>query len=76
MQKISLPHQKSSLLGDIDSRSLGGILTFFPDLFQVINSLSCAQRGWINVDVDKIECESCGAYLSFALIPSWTPSEG
>ncbi|KAG2684716.1 hypothetical protein I3760_10G087800 [Carya illinoinensis] len=42
---------------------------------KVISSLSCAQRGWINVDVDKIECESCGAYLSFALIPSWTPSE-
>ncbi|KAF5475101.1 hypothetical protein F2P56_006944, partial [Juglans regia] len=42
---------------------------------KVVSSLTCAQRGWINVDVDKIECESCGVCLSFTLSPSWTPTE-
>ncbi|KAJ4849082.1 hypothetical protein Tsubulata_042185, partial [Turnera subulata] len=39
------------------------------------SSLACAQRGWMNTDVDKIVCETCGACLSFALLPSWTPEE-
>ncbi|CAH9147668.1 unnamed protein product [Cuscuta epithymum] len=38
-------------------------------------SLACARRGWINVDVDKIECESCGASLRFTSSAHWTPSE-
>ncbi|KAJ4976799.1 hypothetical protein NE237_001905 [Protea cynaroides] len=42
---------------------------------KVANSLACARRGWVNVDADKIDCESCGATLSFVLLPSWTPSE-
>ncbi|XP_043701676.1 uncharacterized protein LOC122652070 isoform X2 [Telopea speciosissima] len=42
---------------------------------QVASSLACASRGWINVDANKIECESCGASLNFALSASWTPSE-
>lgn len=28
------------------------------------------------MDVDKIECESCGSHLSFSLLPSWSPTEG
>ncbi|XP_065877620.1 uncharacterized protein [Euphorbia lathyris] len=39
------------------------------------SSLACAQRGWMNIDIDKIVCESCGACLSFVLSPSWTPAE-
>ncbi|KAE7996156.1 hypothetical protein FH972_000903 [Carpinus fangiana] len=42
---------------------------------KVVNSLTCAQRGWVNVDVDKIACELCGAYSTFTLLPSWTPVE-
>ncbi|KAJ4980620.1 hypothetical protein NE237_031457 [Protea cynaroides] len=42
---------------------------------KVASSLACARRGWVNVDADKIECESCGASLSFASSASWTPSE-
>ncbi|XP_057967473.1 uncharacterized protein LOC131157383 [Malania oleifera] len=42
---------------------------------KVTSSLACALRGWMNVDVDKIACESCGAYLSFVLLPTWTPAE-
>ncbi|XAR56355.1 hypothetical protein NMG60_11036809 [Bertholletia excelsa] len=39
------------------------------------SSLACARRGWINVDVDKIECESCNANLQFVSSASWTPTE-
>jgi hypothetical protein len=49
---------------------------FLSDFFQAVSSLTCAQRGWMNVDVDKIACESCGEYLSFASLPSCTPAEG
>ncbi|GFZ07586.1 IAP-like protein 1 [Actinidia rufa] len=42
---------------------------------KVASSLSCARRGWINVDVDKIECESCSANLQFISSASWTNME-
>ncbi|XP_059661321.1 uncharacterized protein LOC132307538 isoform X2 [Cornus florida] len=38
---------------------------------KVASSLACARRGWINVGVDKIECESCGANLNFISSASW-----
>lgn len=37
--------------------------------------LVCVQRGWINVDIDEIMCESCGAYLSFVSLSSRIPAE-
>ncbi|KAK7399959.1 hypothetical protein VNO78_11157 [Psophocarpus tetragonolobus] len=42
---------------------------------QIIGSLACAQKGWMNNGVDKIACESCGACLSFTALPSWTSAE-
>ncbi|KAK4753399.1 hypothetical protein SAY87_022197 [Trapa incisa] len=39
------------------------------------SSLACARRGWINVDLNKIECESCGANLKYSPF-SKTPSGG
>ncbi|XP_017641519.1 uncharacterized protein LOC108482925 [Gossypium arboreum] len=42
---------------------------------KVTSSLSCARRGWINIDDDKIACETCGACLNFASSPSWATSE-
>ncbi|XP_028759208.1 uncharacterized protein LOC114718116 isoform X1 [Neltuma alba] len=42
---------------------------------KIISSLACAQKGWMNVGVDKIACESCGACLSFASSSSWTSEE-
>ncbi|GLU22631.1 hypothetical protein SLE2022_386930 [Rubroshorea leprosula] len=42
---------------------------------KVTSSLACAQRGWMNTDVDQIACESCGACLHFVSSPSWAPSE-
>ncbi|KAK4787662.1 hypothetical protein SAY86_011495 [Trapa natans] len=30
------------------------------------SSLACARRGWINVDLNKIECESCGASFKYS----------
>ncbi|KAK3124443.1 hypothetical protein QOZ80_7BG0586620 [Eleusine coracana subsp. coracana] len=38
-------------------------------------SLACVRRGWVNIDVDKIECESCGANLIFTALASWSPAE-
>ena len=43
---------------------------------QAASSLACARRGWVNVDVDKIVCESCGATLKYVAPDSWTPTEG
>ncbi|XP_024959512.1 uncharacterized protein LOC112500295 [Cynara cardunculus var. scolymus] len=43
---------------------------------KVASSLACARRGWVNVDVDKIVCESCGATLKYVAPDSWTPTEG
>ncbi|KAI3804880.1 hypothetical protein L1987_26745 [Smallanthus sonchifolius] len=40
------------------------------------SSLACARRGWVNVDVDKIECESCCATLKYVAPDSWTLTEG
>lgn len=40
------------------------------------SSLACARRGWVNVGIDKIECESCGATLKYVAPDSWTPTEG
>ncbi|KAF2305485.1 hypothetical protein GH714_005666 [Hevea brasiliensis] len=42
---------------------------------KIASSLACAQRGWMNIDIDKIVCESCGECLSFVLLLSWTPAE-
>ncbi|XP_059283176.1 uncharacterized protein LOC132036804 isoform X2 [Lycium ferocissimum] len=39
------------------------------------SSLACARRGWVNVDVDTIECEACGANLRFVSSSIWTPDE-
>ncbi|GFP78704.1 nuclear-interacting partner of alk [Phtheirospermum japonicum] len=39
------------------------------------SSLACARKGWVNVDVDKVECESCGAILKFVSSATWTPDE-
>ncbi|KAL2472738.1 IAP-like protein 1 [Forsythia ovata] len=39
------------------------------------SSLACARRGWVNVDLDKIECESCGVNLKFISSTTWTSSE-
>lgn len=30
----------------------------------------------MNVDMDKIECESCGTHLIFNALTSWSPVEG
>ncbi|KAJ0587762.1 putative Zinc finger, C3HC [Helianthus annuus] len=43
---------------------------------KVASLLACARRGWVNVDVDKIECESCCATLKYVVPDSWTPTKG
>lgn len=38
---------------------------------QVMDAVNCARRGWINVDLDIIACEVCGARLQFSTPSSW-----
>ncbi|KAJ1702710.1 hypothetical protein LUZ63_002489 [Rhynchospora breviuscula] len=42
---------------------------------KVVSSLACSRRGWVNIDVDKIKCESCGAELTFAALSSCSSAE-
>ncbi|KAL6880551.1 hypothetical protein ACP4OV_012116 [Aristida adscensionis] len=55
------------------------LATFKPSTWaskpKAASSLPCARRGWGNIDVDKIECESCGAHLIFTALTSWSPAE-
>ncbi|KAL4325681.1 hypothetical protein GQ457_11G031520 [Hibiscus cannabinus] len=39
---------------------------------KVVSAVNCARRGWVNVDMDILACESCGARLLFSTPPSWT----
>ncbi|XP_042403934.1 uncharacterized protein LOC121993272 [Zingiber officinale] len=39
---------------------------------KVINPVNCARRGWINVEMEVIACESCGARLLFPTPSSWS----
>ncbi|XP_010549151.1 PREDICTED: uncharacterized protein LOC104820411 [Tarenaya hassleriana] len=39
---------------------------------QVISAVNCARRGWVNVDMDTLACESCGAHLLFSTPSSWS----
>lgn len=44
--------------------------------YQVVSAVNCARRGWINIDMDTIACESCGARLLFSSPSSWTQQQG
>ncbi|KAJ8752395.1 hypothetical protein K2173_004031 [Erythroxylum novogranatense] len=42
---------------------------------KVVSAVNCARRGWINVDMDIIACETCGARLLFSTPSSWTQQQ-
>ncbi|KAL4584180.1 hypothetical protein LXL04_008772 [Taraxacum kok-saghyz] len=42
---------------------------------EVVSAINCARRGWINVDMDIIACESCGARLFFSTPSSWAQQQ-
>lgn len=42
----------------------------------MVNAVNCARRGWVNVDMDTIACESCGARLLFSTPSSWNQQQG
>lgn len=42
---------------------------------EVINALNCARRGWINVDIDTIACEACGARFLFSTPSAWNQQQ-
>ncbi|XP_078428396.1 C3HC zinc finger-like protein [Wolffia australiana] len=39
---------------------------------KAIDPVNCARRGWINVEMDTLACEACGARLLFSNPSSWT----
>lgn len=39
---------------------------------KAVSAVNCARRGWVNVDMDIIACEACGARLLFSTPSSWT----
>ncbi|KAI8543020.1 hypothetical protein RHMOL_Rhmol08G0186500 [Rhododendron molle] len=43
---------------------------------QVVSAVNCARRGWVNVDVDTIACEACGARIFFSTPSSWSHHQG
>lgn len=42
---------------------------------EVVSAINCARRGWINVDMDIIACESCRARLFFSTPSSWAQQQ-
>ncbi|XP_073107735.1 uncharacterized protein [Elaeis guineensis] len=71
----SLPSCRPWERGDLLRR----LATFKPSNWfakpKAASSLACARRGWMNTDMDRIECESCGMQLTFNALASWTPCE-
>lgn len=44
--------------------------------YQVVGAVNCARRGWVNIDVDTIACEACGARIFFSTPSSWNQHQG
>ncbi|PRQ16451.1 putative Zinc finger, C3HC [Rosa chinensis] len=42
---------------------------------KVVSALNCARRGWVNIDVDTIACESCRARVLFSTPSSWNQQQ-
>ncbi|KAL9337657.1 hypothetical protein Peur_069426 [Populus x canadensis] len=42
---------------------------------KVVSAVDCARRGWINLDMDIIACEACGARLLFSTPSSWSQQQ-
>ncbi|KAK7388787.1 hypothetical protein VNO78_23614 [Psophocarpus tetragonolobus] len=42
---------------------------------KIVSAVNCASRGWINVDIDTIVCEACGARLLFSTSASWNQQQ-
>uniref|UniRef100_A0A5B7BCB4 C3HC-type domain-containing protein n=1 Tax=Davidia involucrata TaxID=16924 RepID=A0A5B7BCB4_DAVIN len=42
---------------------------------KVVSAVNCARRGWVNVEMDIIACESCGVRLLFSTPSSWTQQQ-
>ncbi|KAI3440539.1 C3HC-type domain-containing protein [Psidium guajava] len=39
---------------------------------KAVSAVNCARRGWVNVDMDIIACEACGARVLFSTPSSWS----
>ncbi|XP_068637157.1 uncharacterized protein [Aristolochia californica] len=65
---LSEGHGQAFLCSEIKTSS-----SFLP--IQVVSPVNCASRGWVNVDMDTISCEACGACLLFSTPSSWTQQQ-
>jgi len=43
-----------------------GVSCFGNLCLQTASSLACAQKGWVSVDLDKLQCEYCGSILQYS----------
>ncbi|KAL5709327.1 hypothetical protein ACHQM5_020031 [Ranunculus cassubicifolius] len=41
----------------------------------VVSAVNCARRGWINIEMEILSCEACGARLLFSNPSSWTQQQ-
>ncbi|KAI4319188.1 hypothetical protein MLD38_032818 [Melastoma candidum] len=39
---------------------------------KAVDAVNCARRGWINVDMDIVACEICGARILFSTPSAWS----
>ncbi|KAM6593698.1 hypothetical protein CsatA_001401 [Cannabis sativa] len=42
---------------------------------EVVSALNCARRGWINVDMDTVACETCGARFLLSTPSAWNQQQ-
>lgn len=42
---------------------------------KAVDAVNCARRGWVNVDLDIIACENCGARLQFSTPSAWNQQQ-
>lgn len=40
-----------------------------------VNAVECAKHGWINTDIDKLQCEFCLARIGFPALQTPSPTE-
>lgn len=71
-----LPTTFVIFLQSVSPQILWHMILFLIFSFQVVSAVNCASRGWINVDIDTIACEACGARLLFSTPASWNQQQG
>lgn len=74
----------ASCAGDAFVMSLIGVMMptlsllylMMPCILQVVDAVNRERRGWVNVEMDVIACEACGARILFSIPSSSTQQQG